>query len=240
MPVSRIATRSARFACQRREVREHARVEHRQQLRELRAARRTSRTACRRPACSAFHLSFWAIGTMTSLNSGLPSRETWTHGPDSARSSLAGSSSRVLRRLAAPQTPITAFGAIGSVGTEPSRVSWLDRHLDRDRVHVERRRRVDAHRAGRSAIRCRFWNGRRSPRSKIDAQVDVEPLGPLAGEHLHAAARACAPPASPSAGCSSASSAARCCTAGRRRFVAEHLRLGAAVVVDSSVSPVTS
>ena len=52
MPVSRIASRSARSAVERVEVREHARVQHRQQLGQLAAGRRTWRTP-RRCAAAA-------------------------------------------------------------------------------------------------------------------------------------------------------------------------------------------
>jgi hypothetical protein len=60
----------------------------------------------------------------TSLNSGLPRRETCTHGPDSAPSSLLESMILTLRRLAALQTPITELA------------SW--RPLGLDRVAVKR------------------------------------------------------------------------------------------------------
>src|SRR5207237_436473 len=73
----------------------------------------------------AFHSSLRAIGTSTSLNSGLPSRETCTHGPDSECSSFCLSRMRSLRRLAAPQMPSTALGSDISLGVDLFAVSEL-------------------------------------------------------------------------------------------------------------------
>ena len=93
-----------------------------------------------------------------------------------------------------------------------------DRDLDRDRVHVQRARAGRRSTAAADGIRCRFWNGRRSARSKIDAEVDEERVVPLAGEHRLAASAACAPRPG-RAPRSSASSAGRCCTAATRRLL---------------------
>src|SRR5215467_14078488 len=58
-----------------------------------------------------FQLSLSAIGTMTSLKSGLPSRDTWTNGP--AFKFLLPVSSRMVtwRRLADVHTPMFARGS---------------------------------------------------------------------------------------------------------------------------------
>ena len=151
-------------------------------------ARRTWRTPCPPPGAGAFQRSLSPIGTTTSLNSGLPRRETWTHGPDSARSSLAGSIIRVLRRLAAPQTPITDLPLIGSLGADPSRVRLLIGTWSAI-VWTLSVAVASTPIAGEVAIRCRFCRGRRSPRSKIDAQVDEEAFVPLAREDRLAGAQ---------------------------------------------------
>ena len=70
---------------------------------------------------SEFHLSFDPIGTITSLNSGLPSRETWTQPPDSTVAPFASRTSDFCR-LAAAQTPTTEFRELGSVGLAPPTV----------------------------------------------------------------------------------------------------------------------
>ena len=113
-----------------------------------------------------FHLSFLPSGTITSLNSGLPSRETCTHGPDCERSSLALSIMRTLRRLAALHTPITDELLPAFFGTEPcgvrceigtcSAIVWMLSVLV-----------ASTPAASALGIRCRCWNGRRSARSKI-------------------------------------------------------------------------
>ena len=70
-------------------------------------------------------MSFLPSGTITSLNSGLPSREICVHGPDSDFASLAGSIIFTLRRLAALQIPSTDVALITSVGFDPSLVKSL-------------------------------------------------------------------------------------------------------------------
>src|SRR6202035_2262832 len=112
-------------------------------------------------------LSFRPSGITTSLTSGYPSRETWTHGPDSDRSSLALSIIRTLRRLAALQTPITAELLAALVGTDPCLVkseigTWIAIEW---MVGVAVAPTPAAAGVG---IRCRFWNGRRSARSKVE------------------------------------------------------------------------
>ena len=142
----------------------------------------------------AFQSSFWPSGTITSLNSGMPSRETCTHGPDSeVLPSLVAHTA--LRRLAALQTPIADVGSATLVGHRAVWREHRDRDLDRDRVDVERLRRVDAvRRRERDQVRD---SERPQPAEVEDrAEVDVERLVPLAGrtpsrrcrERLHAAA----------------------------------------------------
>src|SRR5437016_5750790 len=75
--------------------------------------------------CTAFHRSLSPKAMTASLTSGLPSRETCTHGPVSVSFPVPGSIMRALRRLAVDQTPMTDLGLLGSVGLEPSRVSMV-------------------------------------------------------------------------------------------------------------------
>src|SRR4029077_14558010 len=99
------------------------------------------------------------------LNSGLPSRETCTHGPDSAPL-LVLLIIRTLRRLAALQTPITEDGDVTSLGTEPlavrSEIGTCSAIVWMLSVFV-----ASTPSASGLGIRCRCWNGRRSARSKI-------------------------------------------------------------------------
>ena len=59
-----------------------------------------------------------------SLTSGLPSRDTCTHGPLDV-SAPPGLRTRAFCRLAEAQTPITEVADIGSVGVDPSTVRSL-------------------------------------------------------------------------------------------------------------------
>src|SRR2546423_14160173 len=70
----------------------------------------------------AFQRSLSAMGTMTSLNSGFPKRETCTHGPADLAWRSRPARMVAFWRLAAPQIPGTAPAAIGAVGTAPARV----------------------------------------------------------------------------------------------------------------------
>src|SRR5512140_3088473 len=72
---------------------------------------------------SEFHLSLRDIGMITSLMSGLPSRETWIQGPVSA--SVEPTRMRDLRRLAEAYTPITDFASPTLDGIDRSRVSCV-------------------------------------------------------------------------------------------------------------------
>ena len=98
---------------------------------------------------------------------GLPRRETWTHGPDSDGLPCPLSTIRIFRRLAALQTPITEELAITFFGLEPFLVRW---EIGIWMAIVWMLSVLVASTAAAAAlgIRCRFWNGRRSPRSKID------------------------------------------------------------------------
>ena len=58
------------------------REEARQQSPPAAGWRRTGRTGCRPTVDWAFHVSFRESGIRTSLNNGLPSRDTWTKGPE--------------------------------------------------------------------------------------------------------------------------------------------------------------
>ncbi len=73
----------------------------------------------------AFHSSFSSIGIRTSLTRGLPSRETCCQGPVPTYLPCSAFHIRDFRRLAVAQTPITAPGDIGLVGTLPLRESSL-------------------------------------------------------------------------------------------------------------------
>ena len=153
------------------EVREHARVEDRQQPCELRVLR-----VRRERAVSGRIMRVPPVllpsGMTTSLISGLPRRETWTHGPDSDLP-VALSIIRTLRRLAPLQTPIT--DELGHRVRRLVRPGQLrDRDLDRDRVDVERAVASTPGAAG-LGIRCRFWNGRRSARSKVEPRSTKKP-----------------------------------------------------------------
>ena len=81
MPVSRIASRSARSASRRREVREDAGYSTGSNVASSgRATYWANSESASGPR--AFHRSLAAIGTMTSLNSGFPRRDTWHQGPE--------------------------------------------------------------------------------------------------------------------------------------------------------------
>ena len=64
----------------------------------------------------AFQASFLAIGVITSLNSGLPRRDTWLQAPCEVCLPFLSSQMRERWRLAVAHTPITDRGSIGSVG----------------------------------------------------------------------------------------------------------------------------
>src|SRR3954470_9135783 len=58
--------------------------------------------------CERFHSSLRDMGISTSLTSGLPSRDTWFHGPEYSCLRLTSSHSLTCCRLAAVHTPMTA------------------------------------------------------------------------------------------------------------------------------------
>ncbi len=64
------------------------------------------------------------MGMRASFTSGLPRRDTCTHGPLDV-SGPAGLRTRAFWRLAEAHTPMTDLADIGSVGTEPSTVRSL-------------------------------------------------------------------------------------------------------------------
>ena len=114
-----------------------------------------------------FQRSLSPSGTITSLKSGLPSRETCTQAPDSPFASLAVSVIVTRRRLAAPQMPRTALALDASVGREPSRVrclmgTWIAIVCTFSVLSVSTLFEAAI------GIRCRFWNGRSAPRSNVE------------------------------------------------------------------------
>ena len=198
---------------QRREVREHAGVEDRQQVRELGMLDVGQEVPVVLRDRSRFHSSLRLIGTMTSLNSGLPRRETWTQGPEPLLSCPCGPS--LDPHLAAARAGVDAEHGLRAerVRRDRSVAGQLrDRHLDHDRVHVERGERVGTvrrrHRdqveaAGSAAAR----RGRRSSRDRRRTDRSAGRRRP---------SRRSAASGSPRSrgSCSSASSAGRCCRAG--------------------------
>ena len=112
--------------------------------------------------------------TITSLKSGLPRRETCTHGPLPFGAFPLSSRTCTLRRLAPLQMPRTAFALIGSLGVEPSLVSieigtlmaivWMFRSFSGSTPG-----------AAPVGIRWRFWNGRRAARSKTEPRSTKKP-----------------------------------------------------------------
>ncbi len=62
------------------------------------------------------NLSFWPSGMTTSLMSGLPRRETWTHAPASVGGAPVEESVDVWRRQVDDHMLTMAFGSAGSVG----------------------------------------------------------------------------------------------------------------------------
>ena len=119
---------------------------------------------------SSFQSSLRSIGTSTSLNNGLPSRDTCVQGPMFA--GLLRLSQLWLKctrwRLAVVHTPITESGAVGSVGLLPSSVSsvfgiciaivWTLRSLVA----------FTANALPGIGMRCALWIGRNAARSKIE------------------------------------------------------------------------
>src|SRR3954465_3755573 len=71
----------------------------------------------------ALNLSFWPIGMMTSLISGLPRRETWAQLPFGEPVWAPRASNDTRRRSVVDQTPTTAFLAFMSATWRPSTVT---------------------------------------------------------------------------------------------------------------------
>jgi hypothetical protein len=70
-------------------------------------------------------------------------------------------------RLADAHTPITDVACAGSAGFEPSRVRWVFGTWTAI-VWTLKARSASTPGAAGVGMRCRFWKGRRSSRSKID------------------------------------------------------------------------
>ncbi len=73
----------------------------------------------------ALKRSFLASGMTTSLTSGMPRRETWTHLPRLSGSLPLGDRTLVWRRQEAAYTPMTASGSSAPVSAFLSPVSCL-------------------------------------------------------------------------------------------------------------------
>src|SRR6266852_1212369 len=65
------------------------------------------------------------MGTTTSLTSGLPSRDTWTYGPETTSVPFDAFRTRAFWRLAVVQTPITEAAELASEGAAPFLDSWV-------------------------------------------------------------------------------------------------------------------
>src|ERR1700722_8004433 len=99
------------------------------------------------------------MGTRTSLNSGLPRRETWTNGPVSTVTDdvlvVGWSRTRTFWRDAVHHTPMTGELATRSLIGTLRAMLWTLTFLVA----------LTPLAAGRLPKACRFSNGRRSPRS---------------------------------------------------------------------------
>ncbi len=143
MPVSRIARRSARSALNAARFGNTPGVQHRQELGRARGGRRTARSPCPSRDRVAFHWSFLAhrhdhLVERAGCRGGTPARTV------RRCTSLPSSRTSAFWRCADAQTPIDRAGR-HRVGRRRAVASEAaDRHLDRDRVHVERAQRVDA------------------------------------------------------------------------------------------------
>ena len=111
-------------------------------------------------------MSFFAIGTITSLNSGFPSRDTWLHGPCPTYAPRCSSKIRDVRRFADAQTPITEPAFPGLVGSFPLRVTSVIGTWSAIECTLNAWSEFTP---GAAAIgsRCRFCTGRSAPRSKM-------------------------------------------------------------------------
>ena len=112
-----------------------------------------------------FHRSFCAIGLMTSLNSGLASRETCRNGPRADGRAGAGSRIRLEYRLAEAYTPMTEVGRPRRSAVTPPRVRSVFGTWIAIVCTFRPAQAVDAGR-GRQRDQVRELNGRSPPRSK--------------------------------------------------------------------------
>ena len=143
MPVSRIASRSARSACERGQVREHARVEHGQQPGQLGLGDVLGELACRAAARPRFHRSFCAHrhDDLVEQRVAEPGDLGVRAGPLVAVVVAEAALLAVGRR---PHADDRIRAPSRRSGRLPSRVSWLIGTWMAMRVHVERLQRVDA------------------------------------------------------------------------------------------------
>ena len=118
---------------------------------------------------------------MTSLNSGLPSRDTWIHGPAVC---VRRVTHQRLLSLGAPQIPSTAVPDMGSVGTERSRVSSAIGTWSATACASTTSRS----RSGSIGSRDEMERLERPQRSEVEdrAEVDEEGIRSLPREHLFA------------------------------------------------------
>ena len=179
---------------QRGEVREHAGVQHREQLRELRAARRTWRTCL-----SLRRRQRVPLVLLAHRHDDLVEQRVAQARDLDPRARLGALVVGVVEqpRLApargAPDARARPCAAIGSDGTEPSRVSFLIG----TRIAIVCTLSVAVAStpiAGTVAIRCRFCSGRRSPRSKIDPRSTKNPSLRWPANTVDRRRRASAPP----------------------------------------------
>ena len=150
----------------------------------------------------------WPSGMMTSLTSGLPSRETWTNGPAFTFSPPSASHTRAFWRLAVVQTPmvgcpLTVTAEIGTWIAIECTFRWLVALTP-----------AAAGQLGQPERGVQVLERPQVAQVEDRAQVDVEGLGALAGEHADPAAQAVHGRRRPGWR-SPAWTAARCCTAGR-------------------------
>ena len=127
---------------------------------------------------------------------------------------------RAFCRLAVVHTPMVALGSVTPVGCWPGDGELVDLHLDGDGVDVDAGGGVDAggHLAetgvGQTEGVVVLLEGPEVAQVEDGPEVDVEALGPLAGEHLEAVVQLGARPGWPGSR-SWGWTAARCCRAGR-------------------------
>src|ERR1700689_735675 len=164
MPVSRIASRSARGLP---DATSAARLGNTPGYRSGSSAARPGWVTDSAHSLSSdggrgFHRSFLPLGLITSLTSGLPSRETCRHGPLDTFSPLSASQNVADWRLAVVPTPmlggpLLVTAEIGTWIAMECTLRWLTAFTPA----AGPLNTLSPYWA------CRFSNGRRSPRSKI-------------------------------------------------------------------------